>query len=313
MKTKSTLILSLVVGLLLSGVSLAHADVFTENLYYGLQNNSQVSQLQEFLTSQGLYSGPITGNFYFLTLGAVKAFQNQQGITPAAGYFGSVTMAAANKIADAEVGVSNNEAISETGTSTPSVSPASSTPQIQREALLQEVALLEQQLQVQQSSTQALQQIQQNTTPTAKPKPTVNITANGSANSITIPYDTSAIISWGATNADLCNIAPSGWSGISGSQETGNLTTPQTYSLACSGTGGSMSASVSVNVVYSAGSLPTVLFPVSSTVQKAPSGMMYNGQGQLVPNPADGDIPETSPPPTTLSPADTCGSRCIGY
>src|SRR5579872_1101987 len=110
MKIKYLSILPVIAVFIFSGVSLAHAEVLTENLYYGLQNNSQVTQLQEFLITQNLYAGPITGNFYFLTLGAVKAFQNQQGITPAAGYFGPVTMAAANKIADAAVGASNLQA-----------------------------------------------------------------------------------------------------------------------------------------------------------------------------------------------------------
>lgn len=264
MKIKYLSILPIIAVLAFSGVSLAHADVFTDNLYYGLQNNSQVSQLQEFLTSQGLYSGPITGNFYFLTLGAVKAFQTQQGITPAAGYFGQITMAAANKVADAAVSASNNEAISETGTSTPSVSSASSTLQLQLAALLQEVALLQQELAAQQSSSQqqsqTLQQIAQNTTPsivtvptatqprTSTPVPTASITVNGSANAINIPYNTATTISWNSTNANSCNVSPMGWSGISSNQNTGNLTASQTYTLSCSGAGGSTSASVTVNV-----------------------------------------------------------------
>jgi hypothetical protein len=438
-------ILSIITVLVLSGISLAHAqsDVFTQNLYYGLQNNSQVTQLQEFLTSQGLYSGPITGNFYFLTLGAVKAFQTQQGIIPAAGYFGPITMAAANKIADAEVGASNSQAILETGTSTPSAPPpASSTAQFQLQALMQKLALMEQQLQTIQgtSSTTAAQpavstptsQVQQVTTPqpattqsatsaqsgntgssyttvdldayhenpaayigdnivvlgvvdnfvpgsggggfvesynpgdftqpvphvemalsnevdyttavkglqlgtssvilaqfygtgaqsqtftlttggqtvfpvvnitrinrciqgnlsgmvvmgsslsdistcsewktiypasmvgqisytnttpsTPQPStnpistPTASITANGSASSITIPYDTATTISWNSVNANSCNISPSGWSGTSGNQSTGNLTTSQRYTVSCYGVGGSVSAGVAINV-----------------------------------------------------------------
>ena len=279
MKIKHLFALPVLAVFIISGVSLAHAqsDIFTQNLYYGLRNNSQVSQLQEFLTSQNLYSGPTTGNFYFLTLGAVKAFQAQQGISPAAGYFGPMTMAAANKIADAEVGASNAQAINETGTSTPSLTPASSTPQLQLQALLQEVALLQQQLQTQQSSTQVIQnlqtQVQQQTQtiqqqgqtlqqiasntqsiasttpqPSRTQAPTANFTVNGSANSITIPYNASATISWSTTNANSCNVTPSGWSGISGNQSTGNLTASQTFTLSCSGAGGSTSASVTVNV-----------------------------------------------------------------
>jgi hypothetical protein len=263
MKIKYLSALPIIAVLVLSSASLTHAqsDVFTQNLYYGLQNNSQVTQLQEFLTSQNLYSGPITGNFYFLTLGAVKAFQTQQGITPAAGYFGPLTMAAANKIADAAVGASNNEAITETGTSTPPVVTASTTPQLQLAELIQEVALLQQQLQAQQSSTQALQQIVQNTTPVAtaptptptqpqsfSPAPTASITVNGSANAISIPYGTATTISWTSTNANSCNVTPTGWTGISSNQSTGNLTASQTYTLTCSGAGGSTSASITINV-----------------------------------------------------------------
>jgi hypothetical protein len=263
MKIKYLSILPVVAVLVLSGASLTHAqsDVFTQNLYYGLQGNSQVTQLQEFLTSQNLYSGPITGNFYFLTLSAVKAFQTQQGITPAAGYFGPITIAAANKIADAEVGASTNEAITETGTSTPPAVTASTTPQLQLQALMQEVALLEQQLQAQQSSTQALQQIVQNTTPVANvptptptqpqsfsPAPTASITVNGSANALSMPYGTATTISWTSTNANSCNVSPTGWTGIMSNQSTGNLTASQTYILTCSGAGGTTSASITINV-----------------------------------------------------------------
>lgn len=294
MKIKYLSVLPIIATLILSGASLAHAqsDVFTQNLYYGLQNNSQVTQLQEFLTSQGLYSGPITGNFYFLTLGAVKAFQTQQGISPAAGYFGPITMAAANKIADAEVSASNNEAITETGTSTPSVTPASTTPQLQLQALLQEVALLEQQLQTQQSSTQdiqnlqtqmqqqtqTLQQIASNTQPQATtPTPTVSITANGSTGSITVPSDATVVIDWNSTNANACNIYPSslGWAGTAGSETLGPINTSPTggfsgtYTVSCTGLGGSASAYVTVNANGSALATTTV---ATSTTTPATAG-----------------------------------------
>ncbi|MGB8986040.1 MAG: peptidoglycan-binding domain-containing protein [Candidatus Sulfotelmatobacter sp.] len=249
--------LLLIAGIFL-GIPFAHAQVFTDNLYFGLQDSAQVSQLQEFLTSEGLYTGPITGNFYFLTLNAVKIFQTQQGISPAAGYFGPITMAAANKIADAEVSASNAEAISETGTSTPPAQ-GTSTVQLQLQALLQQVALLQQELQTQQSSTQeiqtlqtqvqqqsqTLQQIAQNTQPQA---PTVSITANGSTNLAVTPYDTAATISWSSKNASSCNVSPMGWPGTSGSQIGNDLTMSQTYSVSCTGAGGTATSSVTVNV-----------------------------------------------------------------
>jgi hypothetical protein len=268
MKIKYLSIFPVVAILIFSGSSFAHAQpvVFTQNLNYGLQNSAQVSQLQEFLTSQGLYSGPITGNYYFLTLDAVKAFQTQQGITPAAGYFGPMTIAAANKIADAEVGASNSQAISETGTSTPQVASTSSTPQLQLEALLREVASLQKQLQVQQGDIQNLQ-----TQVSALP-PTVSITANGSANGIIVLSGASATISWSSTNANYCNVSgdPSGakWSGLSGSRNTGNLMggisvkggTTVSYFINCVGMGGGAQANVSVLVagnVSSSSSIPS--------------------------------------------------------
>jgi peptidoglycan hydrolase-like protein with peptidoglycan-binding domain len=145
MKIKYLLVLPAAAVFIFSGIFSAHAQVFSENLSYGLQNNTQVSELQEFLTAQGLYSGPITGNFYLLTMNAVKVFQARQGISPVSGYFGPLTIAAANKIT-----------ASGTATSSPTVQ-VSSTAQLQIQALLQEVAVLEQQLQAQQqSSTQAI-------------------------------------------------------------------------------------------------------------------------------------------------------------
>jgi len=51
------------------------AQSFETDLYFGLRNNADVSRLQQFLTLQGFYSGPITGNFLTLTREAVKKFQ----------------------------------------------------------------------------------------------------------------------------------------------------------------------------------------------------------------------------------------------
>ena len=167
----------------------ASAQTFDQNLYFGIQGDSEVKQLQEFLTDQGIYSGPISGNFFSLTLAGVKNFQSREGIIPASGYFGPLTRARASDILSQQLGPSDQQAIVETGTSTPPVQ-ASSTIQLQLDALLKQVALMQAQLQAQQSSTQAiqglqaqvqqqtqtiqqqaqtLQQIQQNTTPSTPP------------------------------------------------------------------------------------------------------------------------------------------------
>lgn len=70
---------------------------FDRNLYLGLRNDPDVSNLQEFLADQGFYNNIISGNFFILTRNAVKKFQSSHGIKPS-GYFGSLTRAVANKI-----------------------------------------------------------------------------------------------------------------------------------------------------------------------------------------------------------------------
>lgn len=76
---------------------LASAATFNSNLYYGLSGND-VRALQEFLTVQGDYAGPITGNFYSLTLQGVKNFQTRNRIEPVSGYFGVLSRGVANTI-----------------------------------------------------------------------------------------------------------------------------------------------------------------------------------------------------------------------
>lgn len=85
---------------------------------------------------------------------------------------------------------------------------------------------------------------------TAADGPSVDIKANGSNGPITIPYNTSATLSWSTSNVDSC-YASSAWSGTkstSGSQSTGPLTFSRTYTLTCTGPGGTASDSVTVNV-----------------------------------------------------------------
>jgi hypothetical protein len=80
--------------------------------------------------------------------------------------------------------------------------------------------------------------------------PNVDLKANGSDGPITIPYNNSATLSWSSTNAYSC-YASNNWSGtkaISGSQSTGSLTSSKTYTITCTGSYGSDSDSVKVNV-----------------------------------------------------------------
>lgn len=76
--------------------SFAYA-AFEQNLYFGVVGD-EVATLQQFLTDQGLYAGPVNGSFFSLTQAGVKRFQEREGISPAAGYFGPITRARASSI-----------------------------------------------------------------------------------------------------------------------------------------------------------------------------------------------------------------------
>ncbi len=74
--------------------------IFNNNLYFGLQNNSQVSCLQAFLKNQGAGIYPealVTGNFGSLTRSAVMRFQKLYGINQT-GFVGILTRAKINAL-----------------------------------------------------------------------------------------------------------------------------------------------------------------------------------------------------------------------
>ncbi len=109
------LLVSLVIGILFfSNTKAANFEIFSKDLHYGMKGNSDVIQLQEFLTDQNLYTGPISGNFFSLTLKAVKAFQSAHGIR-AAGYFGPLTRTQANILLQKDINDSNDQAAQEVG------------------------------------------------------------------------------------------------------------------------------------------------------------------------------------------------------
>src|SRR3989344_9616510 len=95
------------------------AKTFDSNLYFGITNDPDVQMLKEFLTDQGVYSGPITGNFFSLTLAGVKNYQSQNNITPAAGFFGPITRSKANDILSVQLNTSDQQAVTETGAIAP--------------------------------------------------------------------------------------------------------------------------------------------------------------------------------------------------
>jgi len=163
---KKSLLFILVLAAILLWQTAKADNLFSKNLYFGIQKDSDVIKLQEFLTSEGVYSGPITGNFFSLTLKAVKDYQTREGISPAAGYFGPLTKAKVNAKLSIQLQESENQAVAETGSTTaPVVQPKTTndianTVQSQLDALLQQVALLQQQLQTQQQTQQSVQNLQ---------------------------------------------------------------------------------------------------------------------------------------------------------
>lgn len=69
---------------------------FEHDLYFGMTQNNEVKELQEFLREQGVYHYEATGNFLTRTRDAVKQFQEREGIAPVEGYFGIKTRTRAN-------------------------------------------------------------------------------------------------------------------------------------------------------------------------------------------------------------------------
>lgn len=170
----------------------SHAS-FTKDLYYGVRGDAEVQALQEFLADQGHYTGAATGNFFSLTLSAVKKFQIANNISPASGYFGPKTRAKVNQILET-AGISADAVKDQDNVpvNAPIVAPKTTNDVVA--ALANQIVLLQQQLaalqknqdalqqqnqslqviqQQQAAQTQTLQQIQQNTTPipTSAPAP----------------------------------------------------------------------------------------------------------------------------------------------
>jgi len=68
---------------------------FNINLSQGMRH-SDVTELQNRLTEEGVYNGPVTGYFGPLTRAAVVRYQLAHNITPAVGYVGPLTRSALN-------------------------------------------------------------------------------------------------------------------------------------------------------------------------------------------------------------------------
>ena len=129
---------------------------FNKSLYYGLQKDAQVKELQEFLTDQGFYTGPITGNYFSLTLSAVKKFQSAHALS-SSGYFGPLSRERANSILKDATTEASQEAIQGSN-------PASEKSSGNNDVILTlqaQIALLQKQLDALRTQNQATQQSNQ--------------------------------------------------------------------------------------------------------------------------------------------------------
>ena len=103
------------------------------------------------------------------------------------------------------------------------------------------------------------------------PEPTITLTANPAS----IEYNGTATLNWSAEHATMCtaSLAWSGGKATSGSENVGPLSADSTFTLTCSGLGGSDSESITVAVSPQAE--PTVSFSAN------PPTVSYNGTTTL--------------------------------
>ncbi|GEM_PF-7050120 len=116
--------------------------------------------------------------------------------------------------------------------------------------------------------------------PISNPVPTADIKANSSDGPIFISYNTSANINWTSSNVTSCTVSPIGFIGTSGSQSTGNLISSQTYNLNCSGSYGSVSDSVTVNVGQQPQILPSVTLTANPAIINVGNSSVLNWYSQ---------------------------------
>ena len=93
----------------------------------------------------------------------------------------------------------------------------------------------------------------------APPTPTIT---SFTADKNPVDYNTSTNLNWVSTNADTCTINGTTVA-TSGTQPTGNLTTPTTFTLVCTNVSGSATATITVNVNSPP---PVVCSPATQTV-----------------------------------------------
>ncbi len=86
--------------------------------------------------------------------------------------------------------------------------------------------------------------------------PEITLTADANP----IPYGTGTTIHWDTTNARVCSLSSVGGVAVDGSRATGDLFLPKTYTVTCTGDGGTASRSLTINISGTPGEPPVLNF-----------------------------------------------------
>ncbi len=97
--------------------------------------------------------------------------------------------------------------------------------------------------------------------------PTITLTANGSSSEISVSSGSNVTLTWRGTNVDFCT-ASNGWTGdksIQDSEIQTNVTTNKRYTIICTGTNGTATASVNVNINDGRPLLPVINLNINNS------------------------------------------------
>ena len=129
-----------------------------------------------------------------------------------------------------------------------------------------------------------------------------------SANPANVAYNSSTTLTWSSTNAAACS-ASGAWTGskaISGNEIRAALTANGTYTLTCTGPGGSTNQSVTVIVV--SGTAGTITGSVdSSRINRNGVNKVYLYAGTVTPDDYDGDSGDPMASATVVQDENACG------
>src|SRR6185295_11348884 len=108
------------------------------------------------------------------------------------------------------------------------------------------------------------------------PPPTVDILANGVQGPITIAYNATASLSWTSTNATSCTVTPGSYTGTSNTGvTTAPLTASTTFTINCTGAGGTATDGVTVDVT------PPPTVDILANGVQGPVTIAYNATASL--------------------------------